>query len=102
MWSYVSLEPSQHYGTHFCNLMFDNFLYEARLLFWQAAQLQLYGFTYWGLNAWRNNLTHAPINGSALRSPFVDPAAWSPMQPTGPVDPGRSASRRVTSSPLRA
>ena len=48
MWSYLSLEPYQP----LLNWRLDNRLYEPRLVFWQVAQLRLYGFLYCDLNAW--------------------------------------------------
>ena len=39
----------------FCNFRLDNPLFEARLLFWQVAQMKLTGFLYWNLNAWEGN-----------------------------------------------
>ena len=85
MWMYTSLEPWQN----FTNMLFHNALYEPRLLFWQVFQLRLSGFLYWDLCAWENStLTHALIDGGALTSPFIDPAAWNPMQSDGGRDVG--------------
>ena len=53
------------------------------------AQLRLTGFLYWDLNAWENRVTkggftaplsHTPIDGASLTSPFIDPGAWQPWQ----------------------
>ncbi len=79
MWMYTSLEPAGHY----CNLRLDNLLFEARLLFWQIAQLRLVGFLYWGLNVWPPTQTSRPIDLGQLKSPFIDPHQWSPMSQAG-------------------
>ena len=85
MWMYTSLEPAGRY----CNLRLDNLLFEARLLFWQIAQLRFAGFLYWGLNVWPPTQTSRPIDLGQLDSPFIDPHQWSPMSQTGtPNDVG--------------
>ena len=90
------LRPNwDYYRQPYCNLRLDNELHEARLLFWQVAQLRLTGFLYWDLNYWGQvhappggvMPSYAPIDGAALTSPFIDPAEWSPWQ-TGPHDVG--------------
>lgn len=77
MWMYTSLEPHANY----CNFRIDNGLWQARLLFWQVAQLRLSGFLYYALAGWSDlpAQTHAPIDSAALDHPYIDPAAWSPM-----------------------
>lgn len=65
----------------------DNLLWEARLLFWQMAQMKLTGFLYWNLNAWHartdpsgNTASHQPLDVMAMGSPYVPAAQWTPWQ----------------------
>lgn len=66
----------------------DNLLHEPRLLFWQASQLNITGFLYWGVNVWHTGPTHTPIDGTALESPYISPTEWNPMQSQGAQDVG--------------
>ena len=90
------LRPNwDYYRQPYCNLRLDNELHEARLLFWQVAQLRLTGFLYWDLNYWGQ--VHAPPGGVMPSYAPIDGAALTSRSSTRRSGPrGRPA--RTTSA----